>query len=133
MSKSYGNTIPLFAPENRLRKLIRSIKSDSTPIEAPKDPDSSAAFQLFENFATPAEVADMRQRLLAGGTGWGELKNALFEVLNRQLAPLRERYAELMAPGSELDGLLAEGAERARERARPVLAGVRRAIGIDPL
>ncbi|MBX6387724.1 MAG: tryptophan--tRNA ligase [Frankia sp.] len=133
MSKSYGNTIPLFAPESRLRKLIRSIKSDSTPIEAPKDPDSSAAFQLFENFATPAEVADMRQRLLAGGTGWGELKNALFEVLNRQLTPLRERYLELMAPDSELDGLLAEGAERARQRARPVLAGVRRAIGIDPL
>ncbi|MBL7495974.1 tryptophan--tRNA ligase [Frankia sp. CNm7] len=133
MSKSYQNTIPLFAPESRLRKLVRSIKSDSTPVEAPKDPDSSAAFQLYENFATSEDVADMRGRLEAGGTGWGELKNALFEELNAQLSPLRERYEELMAPDSEIDTILAEGAERARERAQPVLAGVRRAVGIDRL
>jgi tryptophanyl-tRNA synthetase len=131
MSKSYQNTIPLFAPEARLRKLVRSIKSDSTPVEAPKDPDSSAAFQLYENFAAPEDVADMRRRLEAGGTGWGELKNALFEELNTQLAPLRKRYEDLMAPDSEIDAILAEGAQRARERARPLLAGVRRAVGID--
>ncbi|OHV32581.1 MULTISPECIES: tryptophan--tRNA ligase [Pseudofrankia] len=131
MSKSYQNTIPLFAPEARLRKLVRSIKSDSTPVEAPKDPDSSAAFQLYENFAAPEDVADMRRRLEAGGTGWGELKNALFEELNTQLAPLRKRYEDLMAPDSEIDAILAEGAQRARERARPLLAGVRRAVGVD--
>ncbi|ADP78688.1 tryptophan--tRNA ligase [Pseudofrankia inefficax] len=133
MSKSYGNTIPLFAPEARLRKLVRSIKSDSTPVEEPKAPDTSAAFQLYENFATPGDVADMRRRLEAGGTGWGELKNALFEAINTRLTPLRERYEELMVPGSELDTILADGAEQARDRARPVLAGVRRAIGIDAL
>ncbi|ONH33472.1 tryptophan--tRNA ligase [Pseudofrankia asymbiotica] len=133
MSKSYQNTIPLFAPEARLRKLVRSIKSDSTPVEAPKDPDSSAAFHLYENFAAPEDVAEMRRRLEAGGTGWGELKNALFEELNTQLAPLRKRYDDLMAPDSEIDAILAEGAQRARERARPVLAGVRRAVGVDGL
>jgi len=133
MSKSYGNTIPLFAPEPRLRKLVRSIKSDSTPVAEPKDADGSAAFQLYENFAEPDDVAAMRRRLEAGGTGWGELKNALFDVLNTRLTPLRDRYDELMAPGSELDDILADGAERARERARPVLAGVRRAVGIDPV
>lgn len=131
MSKSYGNTIPLFAPAARLRKLVRGIVSDSTPVEAPKDPDSSAAFQIFENFASPEAVKEMRARLEAGGTGWGELKNALYETLNAWLSPLRERYETLMVPGSELDGILADGAERAKERARPVLAGARKAVGID--
>jgi tryptophanyl-tRNA synthetase len=134
MSKSYGNHIPLFVPEARLRKLVRSIKSDSTPVEDPKDPDTSAAFQLYENFAAPEDVADLRRRLEAGGTGWGELKNALFEALNDRLTPLRERYEELMDPANaEIDKILADGAEQARDRARPVLAGVRRAVGIDRL
>ena len=130
MSKSYRNTIPLFAPEKQLRKAIRGIVSDSTPVEAPKDPDASAAFLLYENFATPDEVKDMRTRLEQGGTGWGELKNALFESINAWLSPLREQYDDLVAPGSELDTILAAGAEQARDRARPVLAGVRRAVGI---
>ena len=95
MSKSYGNTIPLFAPEARLRKLVRGIASDSTPVEAPKDPDSSAVFQIFENFASPEDVKEMRARLEAGGTGWGELKNALYETLSAWLSPLRERYEAL--------------------------------------
>ena len=134
MSKSYGNYIPLFAPETRLRKLVRSVRSDSTPVEEPKDPDTSAAFQLYENFAAAREIADMRRRLEAGGTGWGELKNALFEVLNARLTPLRERYDELMDPANgEIEKILTEGAERARDRARPVLASARRAIGIDRL
>ncbi|ABW10226.1 tryptophanyl-tRNA synthetase [Parafrankia sp. EAN1pec] len=130
MSKSYGNTIPLFAPPSQLRKLVRGIRSDSTPVEAPKDPDASAAFQIYENFADPEAVKDMRVRLEQGGTGWGELKNALFETLDAWLTPLRARYDELVAPGSELDAILAAGADKARDRARPVLAGARRAIGV---
>jgi tryptophanyl-tRNA synthetase len=134
MSKSYGNTVPLFAPEARLRKLIRSIKSDSTPVEEPKDPDSSAAFQLYENFAAPEDIVEMRARLEAGGTGWGVLKDALFEAINFRLAGQRARYEELMAPTNpEIDEILSEGAERAHERSGPVLAGVRRAVGIDRL
>ncbi|WP_462186363.1 MULTISPECIES: tryptophan--tRNA ligase [unclassified Frankia] len=133
MSKSYRNTIPLFAPEKQLRKLVRGIVGDSTPLADPKDPDSSAAFVLLENFAAPEAIKEMRSRLEQGGTGWGEVKNALFETLNDWLSPLRERYTELITPDSELDDILAAGAERARDRARPVLAGVRRAIGISPL
>lgn len=133
MSKSYDNTIPLFLPEKALKKLVRRIPTDSTPVEAPKDPDSSAVFQILAQAAPPSAadvVADTRKRLEAGGMGWGELKNVLFEVLNAELAPMRERYEALMAPGSELDKALAEGAQRARERASRVLASVRKAIGL---
>lgn len=130
MSKSYDNTIPLFLPENQLKKLVRRIPTDSTPVEEPKDPDSSSVFQLFEQFATADATEDMRKRLEAGGVGWGEVKNELFDVLNTDLAPLREKYNALMEPGSELDRFLAEGAQKARERAGRVLTSVRSAMGI---
>ncbi len=131
MSKSYDNHIPLFLPENQLRKLVRRIPTDSTPVEAPKDPDSSAVFQILEQFAAPDVTADTRKRLEAGGVGWGELKNQLFDVLNAELGPLREKYQTLMEPGSELDAHLAAAAERARVRAGRVLRNVRTAIGIS--
>lgn len=131
MSKSYGNTIPLFCSGSELRKTINKIPTDSTPVEEPKDPDNSSVFLILEQLA-PAEVTqDVRKRLQAGGMGWGELKKELFEVLDTRLGPLRERYDALMAPGSELDDLLAAGAERARARATPILEGVRSAVGID--
>ena len=131
MSKSYDNTIPLFCSETQLKKLVRRIPTDSTPVEEPKDPDSSNIFQIVDQFAAPELTADTRRRLREGGMGWGELKNQLFEVLTTQLSPLRERYNTLMDPESELDALLAAGAEKARKRAAPVLAQVREAIGID--
>jgi tryptophanyl-tRNA synthetase len=129
MSKSYDNTIPLFVPEGQLKKLVRRIPTDSTPVDEPKDPDSSAVFQILEQFAAPSQVAETRKRLEAGGMGWGELKDELFEVLNELLTPLRARYDALMEPNSELDALLAAGADRARQRARPVLEGARAAVG----
>lgn len=129
MSKSYGNTIPLFVEASKLQKLIRRIPTDSTPVDEPKDPDSSSVFQILEQFASPGEVVEVRKRLEAGGMGWGDLKNELFEVLDDLLAPLRERYDALMEPTSELDELLVRGAEHARRRAGPVLAGVKKAIG----
>ncbi len=131
MSKSYGNTIPLFVSESQLKKLVRRIPTDSTPVEDPKDPDSSSAFQILEQFATPDVTSDTRKRLEAGGMGWGDLKNLLFDVLNDQLGPLRARYDALMEPGSELDDVLAAGAEKARARARRVLRLVREATGIQ--
>lgn len=133
MSKSYDNTIPLFLPEKKLLKLVRRIPTDSTPVEEPKDPNTSAPFQILEQFASPDHahvVEDTRKRLEAGGMGWGELKNVLFEVLNAEIAPLRERYEALMEPGSELDTVLAEGAQKARDRAGRVLSQVREAIGL---
>ena len=130
MSKSYDNTIQLFVPESQLKKLVRRIPTDSTPVEAPKDPDSSFAFQILEQFASPDVTADTRKRLEAGGMGWGDLKNVLFEVLNSQLGPMRDRYNELMAEDSELESILVAGAEKARTRAREVLANVRHAVGV---
>lgn len=130
MSKSYDNTIPLFVPENQLNKLVRRIPTDSTPVEAPKDPDRSSVFQLLEHFGSADVVVQTRRQLEAGGLGWGEVKNRLYEVLAELLAPMRERYDALMQPESELDGVLAAGAEKARKRATAVLDQVRRAIGI---
>jgi tryptophanyl-tRNA synthetase len=130
MSKSYNNTIPLFCSEAELKKLVRRIPTDSTPVNESKDPDSSNVFQILEQFATPEITAEARRRLRDGGMGWGELKNQLFDVLNTQLSPLRQRYDALMEPGSELDALLAAGAEKARKRTVPVLAQVRKAIGV---
>ncbi|MET7950007.1 MULTISPECIES: tryptophan--tRNA ligase [unclassified Micromonospora] len=131
MSKSYGNTIPLFAPEAALKKVIRRITTDSVPLEAPKEPDSSSLFTLLERFGDPAVVAETRARLLAGGMGWGEVKAQLTEALNDRFAPMRDRYEALVASGSELDDLLAHGADKARKQTRPVLERVRDAIGIS--
>jgi tryptophanyl-tRNA synthetase len=131
MSKSYDNYIPLFLPPAKLRKLVRRIPTDSTPVEAPKDPDASAVFQILAQFAPDDVVAETRGRLEAGGVGWGDLKNQLADVLEERLAPMRERYEELMEPGSDLDDALARGGEIARDRARRVLGSVRSAIGID--
>ncbi|WP_017590564.1 tryptophan--tRNA ligase [Nocardiopsis ganjiahuensis] len=131
MSKSYDNHIPLFLPEKKLRKAINRIPTDSTPVEDPKDPDSSIPFQLLTHFADADKVADVRKRLEAGGMGWGDLKKELFEAVNAELGPKRERYEELMASETELDDILASGLERARARARRVLGDVRAAIGID--
>ncbi|PWV52668.1 MULTISPECIES: tryptophan--tRNA ligase [Nocardiopsis] len=130
MSKSYDNHIPLFLPEKKLRKAINRIPTDSTPVEDPKDPDSSIPFQLLTHFADAEKVADVRQRLEAGGMGWGDLKKELFEAVNTELGPKRERYEELMASKTELDEILDSGLERARSRARRVLTDVRAAIGI---
>ena len=130
MGKSYDNTIPLFVPEKQLKKLVRRIPTDSTPVQAPKDPDRSPVFQLLEYFGSADVVGQTRRQLEAGGLGWGEVKNRLYEALAELLAPMRERYDALMQPESELDGVLAAGAEKARKRATAVLDQVRRAIGI---
>jgi tryptophanyl-tRNA synthetase len=130
MSKSYGNTIPLLASEAELRTTIRRIPTDSTPVDAPKDPDSSPLFQILAHFASPELAADTRAQLEQGSMGWGALKEQLFGVLNEWASPLRSRYAELMEPDSELDSVLHSGAEKARKHAQPVLARVRHAVGI---
>jgi tryptophanyl-tRNA synthetase len=130
MSESYGNTIPLFGTSTELKKLIKRMKTDATPVEEPKDPDSSSVFLTYENFATPEKTTELRQQLKAGGMGWGHLKEIAFTELDEQLTPMRERYNALMEPDSELNDTLAEGATRARDRAVPLLRATRRAIGI---
>ncbi len=131
MSKSYDNTIPLFAERSALKKLVRRMQTDSTPVEEPKDPDSSSLFAVYRQFAPEAEQEALRARMLAGGMGWGEMKDIVFETLDAELSGPRERYDALMDDRAALDAMLHSGAERARERARAVLAGVRGAVGID--
>lgn len=130
MSKSYENTIPLFAEDGEIKKIVRRIPTDSTGVGEPKNPDASIPFRILEHFGSPETIAMARRELESGSMGWGDLKNLLIEALSTHLGPMRERYQQLMAPGSELDGLLAAGAERARERARPMLASIRDAVGI---
>lgn len=130
MSKSYDNTIPLFCDRDELRRLVRRLKSDSTPVEAPKDPDSSTLFAIYAQFASEAEQAAIRQRLLAGGFGWAELKELLFERLDAVLSEPRKRYKTLMEDRKALDEILEQGAEKARARAQTMLSATRAAIGI---
>jgi tryptophanyl-tRNA synthetase len=129
MSKSYDNTIPLFVPANRLRKLINAIVTDSSPPGAPKDPASSGVFKIFEQFASPEASAELRRRYL-DGISWGDAKAALFDVLEPQLAGPRERYHALIANPERIDELLAFGGDKARALARPVIERLRAAIGI---
>jgi tryptophanyl-tRNA synthetase len=129
MSKSYDNTIPLFAPPRQLRKLINAIVTDSTPPDAPKDPAGSVVFKIFEQFATPEATAELRRRY-AAGISWGDAKAQLFDVLEPQLAGPRERYQALIAEPRQIDDLLAIGRDRARALARPVIDRLRAAIGI---
>jgi len=129
MSKSYDNTIPLFAAPGALRKLVNAIVTDSSPPGAPKDPASSAVFKIFEQFA-PREATDELRRRYLEGISWGDAKAALLEALEPQLAGPRERYQALIAEPQRLDELLAAGRDRARALARPVMERLREAIGI---
>jgi tryptophanyl-tRNA synthetase len=131
MSKSYGNTIPLFSDEAELRNLIRSIKTDSAPVEAPRDPEASTLFAIYRQFASVADQAAVSERLVSGGLGGSELKEILFDELNNKLAKPRATYRELMADPMRLDALLAAGARKARQRALPLMTSVRKAVGID--
>ncbi|MDR2520980.1 MAG: tryptophan--tRNA ligase [Spirochaetaceae bacterium] len=130
MSKSYGNVIPLFLPEADLRKLIMRMVTNSQGVDEPKDPSASQVFQLYRLFADAAEQEREAARYAAGGMGWGDAKAELFRVINRELSPLRERYAALMAAPESIDRVLAEGSEKARRVAAQTMRRLRAAIGI---
>ncbi|GHV74620.1 tryptophanyl-tRNA synthetase [Spirochaetia bacterium] len=131
MSKSYGNTIPLFAPEKDLRKLIMRIVTNSQGVEEPKDPETSQIFLLYKLFATADEQAALAARYREGGMGWGVAKEELFRVVNRELTPLREKFNAIMADPKALDETLAQGAEKARRIAGQTISRLRKAAGID--
>jgi len=132
MSKSYGNTIPLFLPAAQLRKLIMRIKTNSLEPGQPKDTADSAIFDIYRAFASPDEVEAMRVRY-AEGAAWGQLKQDLFEYLDAQLAGPRAEYERLLAAPDHVESVLLAGAERARALARPFLAQLRQAVGIRRL
>ena len=133
MSKSYDNTIALFAPREQLRKLIFSIVTDSRAPGEAKDADASNVFQLYQAFASDAETTAMRTAF-ADGIAWGDAKQALFERIDAEVAPLREKYEALMARPADIEATLRDGAARLRERhATPALKALREAVGLRDL
>src|SRR5438094_889422 len=130
MSKSYGNNIDIFGDEKETRKRVMSIVTDSTPVEAPKDPERSTILQLYSLFATKDEIANMRGRFKKGGTGYGDFKKELFEKLWGYFATMRQRREEILRDKSYIDDVLTKGAKRANEIADQVMQRVRKAVGL---
>ncbi len=130
MSKSHGNTLPVFAEVDELRTLVARIVTDSRPPEAPKDPDTCRLFALYRHLAQPAAVSAMRARYLEGGVSYREVKEELVGLLEAGFGPARIAYRALLADPAELDRVLAAGAERARGRAAPLIERIRDAVGL---
>lgn len=132
MSKSYGNYIDIFLPEKELQKITKKIISDSTPLEAPKNPENDVTFKLFSLIASESDVETMRQNYLKGGYGYGHAKQALFEALNSRFGKERElfNYYYYENPAA-LEQKLQEGEEKARAVAAKKIADVREKIGLS--
>ncbi len=130
MSKSYNNTIPLFdGGAKALQSALSRIVTDSRLPGEAKDPDSSHLFLLFKAFASPQETSDFRQELV-DGMGWGDAKKKLADRLDRELAPMRDTYADLVANPDRIEDILQAGAAKARKLAAPLLQQVREAVGL---
>jgi tryptophanyl-tRNA synthetase len=132
MSKSYNNTIPLWLPANELKKAILGIKTDSLAPGEPKNPDDSNLFAIYQAFASTEETSQMR-RAFAEGIAWGEAKQKLFERVDAELAPQRERYDALIAKPADIEEHLHAGAAKARERSRAFIERLRHAVGVRKL
>ncbi|HOU54756.1 MAG TPA: tryptophan--tRNA ligase [Myxococcota bacterium] len=130
MSKSYGNTIEIFETPKATARRVVQIVTDSTPLEAPKDPARCNVFALLKLFAPPEEVAEIAEAYRRGGYGYGHAKKRLGEWINTAFAPARERYEELRAHPDRVRDVLREGGRRAREVAEATLVRVRDAAGI---
>ena len=133
MSKSYDNVIPLFAPQSQLRRLVFSMVTDSRGPDEPKEAEGSNVFELYQAFASAAETKAMRQAF-ADGISWADAKQALFERIDAELAPVRERYEGLIARPERIEALLQDNAARLRqEKVAPLLRELRAAVGLRPL
>jgi tryptophanyl-tRNA synthetase len=132
MSKSYDNTIALFADAATLKKQIMGLLTDSKAPGEPKDTEGSALFQLYQAFATPEQTAVMR-KAFAEGIAWGDAKQQLFAVIDAEIAPMRERYNALMADPARIEAILQAGAVKARAIATPLLRELRHAVGLRNL
>jgi tryptophanyl-tRNA synthetase len=130
MSKSYGNNIDIFGDEKETRKRVMSIVTDSTTMDAPKDPANSTIFKLYSLVASKDEIAAMREQFVKGGTGYGDFKKQLFEKLWEYFAPMRKRRQEILNDKSYIDDVLNSGARRANEIADKVMTCVRERVGL---
>ena len=131
MSKNYNNTIPIFADAKALRKQVMRIVTDSRRPEDPKNPDECNVFNIFKYFAPPQTIDSRRNAYLSGGLAYSEIKQELYELLNEFFGGRIDTYYKLLDDKNHLDRVLNEGADKARAMAGPVLASVRRAIGIS--
>lgn len=129
MSKSYGNTIDIFLPEKQLRKNVMAIVTDSTPLEAPKNPESCNVFALYKLMASPGEVEEMRQKYLGGNYGYGHAKQELFELVMTKFKEARDQFSYLMTHSTELEAQLKTGEARAAVIAGEVLSRVKEKLG----
>ena len=132
MSKSYDNTIPLFAPREQLRKLVAGLVTDSRAPGEPKEVQGSALFHIYQAFASAEETASMRQAY-ADGVAWGDAKQTLFERIDRDVAPMRSHYEALIQNPAHIEALLLAGARKARDEATPLMGELRRAVGLRSL
>jgi tryptophanyl-tRNA synthetase len=132
MSKSYGNTIDLFAEGKALKSAVMGIKSDSRGVEEPKDPEGVLVYQLYRLVAPPDKVREMGEALARGGYGYGDAKKALLAGLEEWLGPARERRRQLAANPAHVEEVLAAGAAKARAEARRTLEAAREAVGMAP-
>lgn len=130
MSKSYGNTIEIFQAPKQLRKKVMSIKTDSTPLEDPKTPETCAVYTLYQLFATPAEQQVLADKYRAGGMGYGEAKQAVLDKATEFFAAATARREELVARPEQVEDVLQAGAQKARKKARAVLNRARAACGL---
>jgi len=132
MSKSYGNTIEIFAEGKPLQKRVMSIVTDSKTVEEPKDPAQCNVFALYSLFATDTERQTLAERYRAGGMGYGESKKLLLDKINQYFAPAREKRRELVRNPDTVEGVLRASAKRARAEAQTTMALVREAVGMKP-
>lgn len=132
MSKSYGNTIPLFLTEKQLQKHINKIQTNLLEPGEPKDPDTSTVFQIWQAFASPEQTEEMRQAFLEG-IAWGEAKKRLFALINEELAEPREKYHELLSRPDDIEQMLLEGADKARGYATRLMGKLRKSVGIQAI
>ncbi len=130
MSKSYNNTIPIFLDDKPLRKVVMSIKTDSTPVEEPKNPDTCNLFALLRLFMPPGRLAEIRDLYVNGGAAYGHIKQELFELIRDYYSGAREKKKELLADQGFLRDVLARGADKARQKATDTLDLVRDRVGL---
>lgn len=130
MSKSYGNTIPIFLEGKQLKKRVMAIETDATPVEDPKDPDNCNLYSLLKLFATPERMKEIHGLYVNGGAAYGYLKLELLDLLNEKYADARKKKAEFLSDPAELKAILAKGADKAREKAVVTLDLVRDRVGL---
>lgn len=130
MSKSYGNTIPIFLEGKQLKKKVMSIETDATPVEDPKDPDNCNLYTIMQLFATPERMSEINTLYVEGGAAYGYLKLELLDLLNDKFGEARKKKAEYLADPAMLRDILAKGADKAREKATVTLDLVRERVGL---